>query len=475
MNKYRVVLPGALSLVVVALATMVVPSTPRLCPIARGDSSARPNAGWREVSAGSASGGGISDNESHSASPAIAFDTNGLLYVAWRETSGTGGEIYVRRWTGSAWEEVGAGSASGGGISDNEQDSNSPSIALSPWDVPYVAWSDWSDVDGSEHVYVYRWIDGLWERVGQGAVSADLESGLMSGSRDPQLAIAPNGTVYLAWLYWDDLSTTVYVRRWTGSAWENVGSGPLVSGGMSGPDFPFCPAIAAGPDSKLYAVWANLDLGADTSEIYVRRWNGSAWEEVGAGSDSGGGISDNPDTRSWAPSIAVASDGAPSGVPIVAWKDDDGDEEIYVRRWNDEGWEEMGTGSASDGGISDNAAVSSAPSIAIAPDGTPYVAWHDESNGGKREVYVRRWTGSAWEEVGEGAATGGGVSATGSASSPSIAVAPDGAAYVAWGDSSGGDGEIYVRQWRDTIAFYLPLILAQHPVAAVKRGSDIRQ
>jgi hypothetical protein len=60
-------------------------------------------------------------------------------------------------------------------------------------------------------------------------------------------------------------------------------------------------------------------------EIYVLRWNGSAWEEVGAGSASGEGISDN-DTFSGYPSVAVA----PSGIPYVAWLDDP---EIYIRRW----------------------------------------------------------------------------------------------------------------------------------------------
>lgn len=46
--------------------------------------------------------------------------------------------------------------------------------------------------------------------------------------------------------------------------------------------------------------------------------------------------------------------------------------------------------------------------MAITPDGTPYVAWRDTS--GDWEIYVRRWNGSSWEEVGTSSASGGGVS-----------------------------------------------------------------
>jgi hypothetical protein len=190
----------------------------------------------------------------------------------------------------------------------------------------------------------------------------------------------------------------------------------------------------------------------------VRRWSGSDWEEVGTGSASDGGISDNSGHSS-VPSVAIA----PDGTPYVAWEDSShGDSEIYVRRWNGSDWEEVGTGSASDGGISDNSGDSYWSSVAIALDGTPYVAWRDDS-GGDWEIYVRRWNGSDWEEVGTGSASGGGISDnTGGSGWPSLAIAPDGRPYVAWGDDSGGDWEIYVRRWQWGFKVYLPLILKNH-------------
>ena len=78
--------------------------------------------------------------------------------------------------------------------------------------------------------------------------------------------------------------------------------------------------------------------------------------------------------------------------------------------------------------------------MAIAPDGTPYVTWYEN-----REIYVRRWNGSVWEEADAGSATGGGISGDGAgAMHPSMAVSPDGTPYAAW--QSGG-GEIHVRRY----------------------------
>lgn len=101
------------------------------------------------------------------------------------------------------------------------------------------------------------------------------------------------------------------------------------------------------------------------------------------------------------------------------------------------GWEEVGGGSATGGGISGNGSYSGTPSMAIAPDGTPYVAWFDDSNG-DHETYVRYWNGSRWAEAGAGAANSGGISDnSGNSGVVSMALAPGGVPYVAWEDDSG--------------------------------------
>jgi len=274
----------------------------------------------------------------------------------------------------ASWEEVRAGSASSGGISDNSGSSLGPSVAIAPNSTPYVAWTDASS--GDREIYVRRWNSTSWEEVGPSSASGGgISSNASSWSTDPWIAIAPDGTPYVAWN--DDNSF-----HETGSPWRY--------------------------------------------NIYVRRWNGTSWEEVGPDSATGRGISDT-DGMTEIPSLAIA----PNGTPYVAWSDlSSGHWDIYVRCWNGSNWEEIGAGSASGRGIREEMA----PSVAIAPDGTPYVAWFNwtSPSGGPGEIYVRRWNGSSWEEVGSGSATGGGISNnSGDSLSPSLAIAPDGKPYIA--------------------------------------------
>ena len=283
-----------------------------------------------------------------------------------------------------------------------------------------------------------------WTEVGTGSASSGGVS-QNNGSTYPSLTVAPNGTPYVAWQYWnlDEDQGYIYVRRWNGSSWEEVGAGSASGGGISHTDGAGSASAAVAPGGVPYVAWTDWRWDTVENEIFVRRWNGSSWEEVGAGSAGGSGISDNSGD-SGAPSLAIA----PNGTPYVAWSDSSGgDAEIYVRRWNGSSWEEVGTDSASGGGISDNSSGSGAPALAVAMDGTPYVAWNDDGDG-DMEIYVRRWNWRTWEEVGVGSASGGGVSDTGGGSDyPALAAAPDGTLYVAWDESRFEGTDVYVRQW----------------------------
>ncbi len=92
-------------------------------------------------------------------------------------------------------------------------------------------------------------------------------------------------------------------------------------------------------------------------------------------------------------------------MPVVAWQDGaGGDQEIYLRRWNGTAWEEL-DGSASGGGVSNtpigasSVGQSEAPAVALGPDGSPVVAWVERVASSDLEVYVRRWNGSTWEAM----------------------------------------------------------------------------
>ena len=73
--------------------------------------------------------------------------------------------------------------------------------------------------------------------------------------------------------------------------------------------------------------------------------------------------------------------------------------------------------------------------------GVPYVAW-TEMNAGGEEVYVKRFDGGAWTQVGGSL----NVVATDGTGLPSIANV-GGVPYVVWDESNGTADEIYVKRF----------------------------
>ena len=348
----------------------------------------------------------------------------------------------------AGWEEIGAGSASGGGISNTTGKSRFSNVAVGPDGMPVVAWL--ADRSGTYRVYVRRWDGTTWAEMGSGSASDGGISNNVGDWQNPALAIGPDGMPVVAWAGGSNISDgDIYVRRWDGTTWAEIGAGSATGGGISNTSgWSGYPSLAVGPDGAPVVAWSDGSNGSDDTnndEIYVRRWDGTTWVELG-GSGSGGGIS-NTDNYSWYPTLAID----PDGMPIVAWDDrSSGNREIYVRRWDGTAWAEMGAGSASGGGISHDPFDSQNPSLAIGPDGIPVVAWAKYGrNGAYAEVYVRRWDGAAWAEMDAGSATGGGISNTKMDSwRPSLAIGPVGAPVVTWFDNSSDKYQIYVRRYR---------------------------
>jgi hypothetical protein len=401
-----------------------------------------PLLGWQEPSANSASLGGVSATRGRSYDPSTAVSHIGRVYITWADQSGasTIGEIYARRWNGVAWESVGSGSASGGGISNTPSaESAHPVIAVSPTGIPYLAWHEM--VGGDFEIYVKQFDGTTWTNVGINSGAGGGISNNSASSFRAAITIASDGRPVVAWTDGNGADTNIYLRKWNGSAWAELGvsangGGVSKTAGESGDA-----ALAAGRNGDIYLAWSDATSG--DAEIYVRRWNGSSWVEVGAGSASAGGISNNSDA-SYAPSIAVGTD----GLPVVAWVDrSGGDTEIYVRKWTGTAWGEVGTGSATAGGISNNDGASLDPALVIGANNRPLIAWTDLS-GFNAEIYVRHFVSGGWAPFGSGAAGFGGISNTpGFSNEPAAAIGRDGVVTVAWTDDSSGSSQIFLRRF----------------------------
>ena len=79
--------------------------------------------------------------------------------------------------------------------------------------------------------------------------------------------------------------------------------------------------------------------------------------------------------------------------------------------------------------------------------GSLYCVDLDNANGNP-EIYAKRFTGTTWEDAGENSSILGGISQNiGASNKPSLVIAPDGTPYVAWVDDDSGDNEIYILHY----------------------------
>ena len=142
--------------------------------------------------------------------------------------------------------------------------------------------------------------------------------------------------------------------------------------------------IAIDNAGQIVVAWEEYDFPNSTN-IYVKRWNGTLWAFVG------GVLDKTLANNSFAPSLAIDS----TNRPVVAWHELAGSNfNVYVKRFNGTSWQTLGT-------TVDQTSGSNAVdvSIKVGSNNNPVVSWEEEGN-----ILVKRWTGTAWTLVSSGAA-----------------------------------------------------------------------
>ena len=155
-------------------------------------------------------------------------------------------------------------------------------------------------------------------------------------------------------------------------------------------------------------------------EIYVRRFDGVAWQEL-AGSASGAGISlidASLDGTSGFPSVALDSF-IPGTPPIVAWHDDTETTniwQVYLREYvatPPPTWQGLaGSDVAASGGLNNDNRISARPKVAVdGQTGNVFVAWEDRAVATNYDVLLRRYhrADNDWQDV-DGSTTLGTIS-----------------------------------------------------------------
>ncbi|WP_291990075.1 right-handed parallel beta-helix repeat-containing protein, partial [Luteitalea sp.] len=340
--------------------------------------------GWEEL-AGSSTGGGISASNAPAYAPSVAVGADGTIYVAWTQVHAGGRDIHVARFDATlnggagGWVALG-GSLAGGGISGTGAATDAKILATSAG--PVVAWLDASS--GTTQVYVKRFDGAAWQSLGAGAASGTGVSNHAGGGLVGDLAAVTDGTrVALAWAVEGSNGVRqIFLTEYSAGVWAGRGtsaSGTGVSGAIDAslagslsynaqptlayhggdlfvawqafsdqgaavvavqyqgasavtrlvngvPDRPAQPVLTTG-GGDLQLLWVRTPLASGPANLYAMAWNGSQFVEELPAEASPQGIS--PTTLA-AQSLAAATDS--SGRVLVVWQDVfAGRPEIYAR------------------------------------------------------------------------------------------------------------------------------------------------
>jgi len=391
------------------------------------------NDAWVGLGKATASGEGLSASPGTASTPTLLLDAGRHPMLAWVDTASGESEIYVRRYDGSSWVDVGLGSSTGGGVSQSKT-ASTPHLAMDDQERPTLAWITTEGVES--RVHLKRFQGGAWVSLGPAAgerlFAEDWQT--YCGSLEFRL-ITPQGATRptVSWTCGDFLEHHVFLKQFDGQSWVGLAGSEQGLGVASAS--PFSP-LALGFDAQGHVLVGWIADG----DVMVSRFDGAQWIEQGTGSRAAGGLS-HTGSASW--SLALAVDGV--GRTVMAWRDkNSGTHNVYLRRLEGDVWVEIGLVSATAGGLSKTGGVHGGISIVFDAQDNPIITWLDDSST-QRQVYTKRYTGAAWSELVVGSASGGGLSASGTVSTGSVAIARDGLYCASWSELAGSRSQVLMR------------------------------
>jgi hypothetical protein len=331
-------------------------------------------------------------DEAHAPSMAVV---GGTPWISWYKTSNSGSllpnSLYAKYWNGSSW----VGGAVGGVDTSASLIVQNRSQLIGVGKVPYIAFleNDRKCFPWCQYLYVKQWNGSAWILTGPGALNRNSSSSTLSSLADSVSIASDSVHPLVAWTEFTQASTftansgpQVYASTWNGSSWTPLGDSLNVNPGSWAYD-----ASIAYWGNQPYVAWVERSQ-TGSAQLYVKTWNGSAWNLVGAGT-----LNVNQSTG-WAFRPSLSADPG-SGSLYVAWVEQPTlgqTAQTYVAQYTNSGWQRKG--------ISLNADPSgSAERVSLAVvNGQPTVAWGEAKPGSLRQIFVKRWNGSSWAMISSG-------------------------------------------------------------------------
>ncbi len=342
-----------------------------------------------------------------------------------------------------------SGSGSATGLSGDLGVATDPTIVAGTTG-PFAAWADARS--GNYEIYVAQYASGQWQELAGSADSGGVTN-TASQSRRPSITLGADGEPIVAWTEFTGTSSDIRVARYDPTANGGHGGwvalGNSLSGGGISNTGAADDAVVLNTSAGPVVQW--LDSSSGVTEVYAKRFSAGAWSALGTGAAGGSGISASAANVS---DLAACTDGTKVA---AAWSqaDPSGHRQVYVKEFNGTAWNQL-SGSASGTGVSASTGASQAPSVAYL-GGSLFVAWQQEAGPGLLPVNIcaAQYTNGAWAAAGTGALSAGGVShSSGMATQPRLA-ANDGKLCLAWVDNelqshTATSLNLYTEVWNGT-------------------------
>ena len=439
-------MPGTARALPLLLACLLLPSA---APMPAGPESA----GSRSASSQSASTVGLNISASGNARlTALGTDGQGRPLLAWTESTTQGQGVFVRRLGVQPGEAGGAQVERwlplGGNLNEDARHNAAQlTMATGQDGQPSLGWAEDS---GTAHVdsYVVSRYDGTaWSDPSAYAVRRNLSD----AGRSRAFVPAPVGAKFLAPLIaW----TNIYYPGADGSVvqlltWNGRGYDSTLPINRSLKQTAFFPAIALRPAAGVGPVTdgsPSPSPGSQPAAQTVVAWlegNVAASNvyvsvrQAGGWVPLGGALNVRPHTYTFAPQLRLDA----AGFPVVAWQEDlAGVDNLYLKRWTGQTWAQLG------GSLNHNPRhLAERSALSLDASGNPVVAWSEERADGLHDVYARRWQNGRWVLLGDPAIRAGAVSGGADALSASVTVSGRGQVLVSWCEKVGELYRVRVR------------------------------
>jgi len=172
----------------------------------------------------------------------------------------------VAKWDGTSWTRLGAGSIILDSLLDITQ-----ILADTSGNVYAVG-----QINNSVTQYVAKWDGTTWSKLGVGSSELNANSQIIA------ICMDRFGNLYAAGVFMDTLSDTIprtCVKKWDGSSWSELGTGVHALNGNNAIN-----TLCTDAAGNVYAAGVFTDsTSAFSGNIYVAKWDGTSWSELGSG------------------------------------------------------------------------------------------------------------------------------------------------------------------------------------------------